>query len=174
VLHPGHDLLPDEAALRERDAVKLVEQRLVRERIAEHEIAPALGHAERDAVRMIGVGRHERAARRCESGVGGSCIHDDPLTECRQARIRDHISARDLDRRNGRAAPCRRDDEALRHVADLDRRTQLVHRKPLRQRTGMIAHRVEQEPALGLHDDEIEQDLALRREQRRVERRRIG
>ncbi len=57
VLHARDDLLADEAALLEGHSVQLIEQRLVREGVAEHVVLAALGHAERDAMRVILVRR---------------------------------------------------------------------------------------------------------------------
>src|SRR5204863_9525752 len=53
VLHAANNLLPDEAALAEGDAVELVEVGLVGKSIAEGIVLAALGHTESDAVRVI-------------------------------------------------------------------------------------------------------------------------
>ena len=66
VLHAAHHLLADEAALGEGDAVELVEVGLVREGIAEGVVLAALGHAERDAMRVVVLRRRLLAVRRAE------------------------------------------------------------------------------------------------------------
>ena len=55
VLHAAHHFLPDKAALAERHAVELIEVGLVREGVAEGIVLAALGHAERDAMGVIGL-----------------------------------------------------------------------------------------------------------------------
>src|SRR5690606_26634645 len=53
MLHAGDDLLADVATLCEARPVQLVEERLVREGVAERIVPSALRHAEADAVGMI-------------------------------------------------------------------------------------------------------------------------
>ena len=55
MLHARHHLLADIAALVEIDAGELVHVGLVREGVAVDEVEPAARHAERDAVRLVGL-----------------------------------------------------------------------------------------------------------------------
>ena len=84
MLHARHHLLADEAALLEVDAVQLIEHRLMREGVAESVVAAALGHAKRDAARVILILAGERAAEIGDIGVGGK---QDAEPELRQPRI---------------------------------------------------------------------------------------
>ena len=63
-------LLPDIAALPEIDAAELVHVGFMRERVAIDEIHAAARHAERDAVRVIGLGVGQRRAE-VGGGLGG-------------------------------------------------------------------------------------------------------
>ena len=53
MLHARDDLLPDIASLLEVDAIQLIEQRLMREGVAERVVAAAFRHAEADAHGVI-------------------------------------------------------------------------------------------------------------------------
>src|SRR3974390_1985382 len=67
MLDTGHHLLSDIAALLEIDAGKLIHVGFMWEGAAIHEIRAAARYAERDAVRVIGVGANEGSAE-----MGGS------------------------------------------------------------------------------------------------------
>ena len=71
MLHARDDLLADKAAFVEIDAVQLVEQRLMREDIAEGIVAAAFRHAEADAemvVVLLGRGVTTECRRTCALG----------------------------------------------------------------------------------------------------------
>ena len=53
MLHARDDLLPDIAAFGEVDAVQLIEQRLMREGVAERVVAAAFRHAEPDTQSLV-------------------------------------------------------------------------------------------------------------------------
>src|SRR4029078_12157406 len=53
MLHARDDLLPDIAAFGEVDAVQLIEQRLMREGVAERVVAAAFRHAEPDTQGLV-------------------------------------------------------------------------------------------------------------------------
>ena len=87
VLDARDDLLADEAALGEIDALELIHVGLVREGIAVDEVGPAARHPERDAVRLIVRGRDQFCADagRC---VRGECRRQDATrAQFRQARV---------------------------------------------------------------------------------------
>ena len=119
MLHARHDLLTDEAAFVEIDAGELIEHRLMRKGIAKGVVAPALGHAKRDAVRVIFVLASLRAAEIAETRASGK---QDALPERRQPRIGIGDGAVG---KPGRLAPGRgyREDRIL---GDLDLGAELV------------------------------------------------
>ena len=63
MLHPRHHFLADKAALLEVDAAELIHVGLVRKGVAIGEIDTAMGHAERDPVRVVSGGIGELGAK---------------------------------------------------------------------------------------------------------------
>ena len=87
MLHARHHLLADVAALVEIDAGELVHVGLVREGVAVDEVEPAARHAERDAMRLVGVRLDELGAE-----IGGGLLGEmrrqhDALAERGQPRV---------------------------------------------------------------------------------------
>src|SRR5947209_4040563 len=87
MLHARHDLLADEAALVEIDAMELVHVGLMRKRIAIHEIKAAARYPERDAV-PLECGRRDQRGAEVGRRLGGEMRRqNDAMAERRQARI---------------------------------------------------------------------------------------
>ena len=83
VRHARDDLLADEAALVEIDAVKLIHVGLVREGIAVDEVEPAARHAERDAVRFV-----VRGIDQLRAEIGGGLTGKMRRQHAAQAKLR--------------------------------------------------------------------------------------
>ena len=77
MLDARHHLLADVAALVEIDAGELVHVGFVRESVAVDEVEPAARHAERDAVRLVGVGIDQLGAE-----IGGGLRRRDAAAAC--------------------------------------------------------------------------------------------
>ena len=166
MLHARHHLLADVAALVEIDAGKLVHVGFVREGVTVDEIEPAARHAERDAMGLVG-GRIDEFG----TEVGGGLL--------RQMRRQHHPQAKLRQSRIGidqavfgvrRAVPHRQHAQHLRQILGDHLGAQLVEIEPLHQRTRQRARTVEEEAAAvggrRLGYDAIDDDLALRGEQR--------
>jgi hypothetical protein len=117
---------------------------------------------------------------RCGRSDFGVARHDQPDTERGKPRIDEREAALRLSQRNRSIAPeCGRDHVIIRHVANDDVCAQLVHRQPLGEFARPFAARLEEIALTRPHDEEVEQDLALRRQQtgiesgRRVEQRHL-
>ena len=134
VLHARDDLLADVAALVEIDAVQLVHQRLVREGVAPQKILAAFGHAERDAVGVVGLlsavlsspRMRERARRaRVRGRIRMRAVLKHPLTPASLAlrlwrkALSPHAGrgAACIRRRNNRPPPKRREARIVRGEA---------------------------------------------------------
>ena len=115
----------------------------MREGIAERIVATAFGDAERDPVRVI------------RARVTGRYVCPDAaISEVAVARVGERETSRR--RRNGDSADV---------LGDRDFGAQLVEREPLDQFCGLGSQRFEQETVGGAQRKELEQDLALRRQQ---------
>lgn len=161
MLHPRDHLLPDIAALLEVHAAELVHQRLVREGVAEGEVAPAFRHAEPDAVGVIrvfrGIGR-ERALGKIQ-----------PLAERGQASV---AHARRLGRGLGPIPGGRHAERRVgghRHLG-----AQTIEPEPLDEVGLALGGDVETEAIVRAGYQEIELDLALGRQQRAEPRLALG
>ena len=166
MLDARHHFLPDIAALFEIDAAELVHVGFVREGVAIDEIHAAARHAERDAVRVVGIRVGQRGAE-IGGGLSGELRRQNRAgAERGQARIGigKAVFAQ------GRAVPDRHHAERRRQVLGRDLGAQLVEIELFHERGGKRARAIEKEAAAvvghGLGDDEIHDDLALRREQR--------
>ncbi len=167
MLDARHDFLADIAAFVEIDAGELVHVGLVREGVAIDEIHAAARHAERDAVRFVGLGLHQFGAE-----IGGGLR--------RQMRRQHHPHAERRQPRIGIAKPVfgiarlpvphRHHAEHLGQVLRQHLGAQLVEIELVHQRRRERARAVEEEAAAvrrrRLGHDEIHDDLALRRQQR--------
>ncbi len=158
MLHARDDLLADEAAFVEIDAVQMVEQRLVRKGIAESIVLAAFRHAEGDAEGVVVL-----LARGLATEFGGTCAlrQERTVAERGQPRIRIDDGATRLRRL---AAPTGR-DLARRIGADLDRCAEPVEREPFQKLFFLLARQIGEEAVPLGHEEEIEQDLTLRREE---------
>jgi dihydroorotase len=158
MLHARHNLLSDEAALVEIDAGEPIEHRLMGKGIAESVVAPALGHAEGDAVRVILILSGERAAEIADARTSWK---QDAMPERRKARIGIGDGAVG---KPGRRAPGRGYGEG-RILGDLDWGTELVEAEPLRELAGLSLGQFEEKAVTCRHDKKIEKNFPLRREQ---------
>ena len=153
MLHPRGQFLADIAALVEGDAMQFVQPGIQREDLVAAEIA-AFRHAQRQPLGMIGGRAFQKIAasrrrRRCcaapkrrEPGIGeGDGAFGRPPG---QARHRPQAA--------GAAS-----------ISDLG--AQAVHREPLDQRLGLVRGAIQQQRAVAFGHQEIEQDLALGRQQ---------
>ena len=148
----------------EVDAVEQIHVGVMREGVAIGEIDPALRRAGGDPRRLIGWQRGFR------DGLGRSARQDRTPTERRRARIGVNEGA---GQRIGRLAPIGDDTEIGAGVADRDPGPEFIDRQALGE-VGGERHGTIQEkgwrPAGGAQNEEIEQNLALRGQQRRVAR----
>ena len=158
MLHARDDLLADEAALGEVDAGELVHVRVMGEGLAEGEVDAALGNAEPDAMGVVGgfgrfgeIGRHVGAGR-----------DDAAIAERRKARIGGDDA---IEQRGAVATPCGDDDPLLRQVCEVDLRAQPEQAEPLEEGRDLAARHVEEVALAVVEGDEVEQQLALRRQQ---------
>ncbi len=167
MLHPRHHFLADVTALVEIDAVQAVHVGLVRKRVAIHEVEPAARHAGGDAMRFIGGAVDQIRADQVGDLLREFLRHQNPPAERGVARIgegevRLHRRARHPRPRARRGCP---DRFSIRDLGAQFVETELVGER-LRQR----ARAVDQEAAAmaggRLGDQEIDDDLALRRQQR--------
>ena len=108
ILHARGQLLADEAALLEIDAVQLLEAALQQGRALDHQVAAAVGHAEREARVLVDLARRAGARPSCRerrpSRSGGS-TH--PRAEAGKARV-DAARGRPPARGTRRAGPADR------------------------------------------------------------------
>ena len=168
MLHARHHLLADVAALVEIDAVELVHVGLVREGVAVDEIEPAARHAERDAVRLVGGGldqlRRRDRPRPPWPDAAAACTRW-PSAGSRGSAIDQAVFGRRRSPSQTAITPSTSDRSSTDHLG-----AQLVEIELLDERRRERARAIEEEAAavLGrrLGDDEIDDDLALRRQQR--------
>src|SRR5690242_19282066 len=85
VLHAAHHLLADKAALGKGHAVELIEIGIVWEGIAKGVVLAALGHPQRDAMRMVVLGlnlqspaRADEVGRQRRLGQGAQSERSEP------------------------------------------------------------------------------------------------
>ena len=181
-------LLPDEAALVEIEARELVHVGLVRESIAVDKIDAAARNAEHDAMHFI-FGGFDQLGAEIDCRPGGEMWRQHAAhAQLRQAgvRIAHPIAAVPGNRGRERASegwgmrgrvgagdavvPDRHDAKRLRQILDDHLGAQLVEVEPFDQRRSERARAIEKKAAavgrLRFPHDEIDDDLALRREQR--------
>ena len=179
VLHARHHLLADEAALLERHAVEQIEVRLMREGLADGKVLPGLRHAQGDAVRVIGVGGQPFGIGRrvAESGVEPwRDRREHPQAHLGHPRVRvdnPFVVGGQFVVGGRRPGPGGRHLKRTRHILRRDLGTQHVHPQSLDEAIGQLPARLQQEGALvprHARHEELEQHLALRRQQGRVHR----
>ena len=154
VLHPRRHLLADVAALAEVDAVQPLEAELENVAVVGHELDAGLGHRPRDP------GRGERVVGRSGGRRRGLGRDDGAPAERGVAGIGEGAV--------GRGA-CADDDGA---VGRLDRhlRAQAVEAEALGERGGAVGLDVDEDVGAVGDEEEVEEILALRREQRGIDR----
>src|SRR5262249_26851092 len=166
MLDARNHLLADEAALGKVDAAQLVHVALVRKCIAIDEIKPAARDRERNAMRLVG-------HRINELGANPPCRLVRPMR-------RKHAAPPQLGKTRirvaqavfwiGRSLPDRHDPEHLREVLNGHFGAQLVKIESLDQRWGERPRSIEKKAAtvgrFGFRNDEVRDDLSLRRQQR--------
>src|SRR5262245_62299288 len=149
MLHARDTLLADEAAFREIDAVQLVEQRLMREGVAEDIILAALRHALADTEGVVVL-----LACRLATERRGTCAlrQERPVAERGQPRIGIENGVRRLCRL---AAPtsC---DLARPISADLDRGPEPVEGEPFQKLFLLFVRHIGEEAVAVGHEEEIE------------------
>ncbi|OJT97019.1 MAG: hypothetical protein BGN83_16140 [Rhizobium sp. 63-7] len=147
MLHAGDDLLPDITSLPERQAAVEIDQRIVRKGILQGKIAARMGDAGADAQGVVGlrpaIAMLARLPRQRQAGPGESSVDDAAAFAVPE---------------NG--------DAVFGFGGNLDRGAQLVHGEPFQQAVPLGGIGFEQETAGITPDQEIEEDLALRRQQR--------
>jgi len=170
VAHARGQLLADEAALVEIDAVEFDEAVLQQERLVGLEIAGARGHAEVETMAVV-VGEGGRFGKVGERRLDLARFTDDPAAERGEAWIDDV----DLGTRHrAGVAVEQRVDRDIVALGEADVGAQAVEHEPADEVVEARGFDVEPERvAVGEHQ-EIEQVLALRRQQRGVERGRLG
>ncbi|MDR6128908.1 hypothetical protein QE452_003572 [Sphingomonas sp. SORGH_AS438] len=149
MVHPRGILLPDIAALGEADAVQLARIAFQPQRLGRAELAHPLGHAQPQAMRGPALrhggvrpgGGEPAPAQRRQSGVGHALA----------------AIGRPVHLEVGRR--------------DRDRAAQTIEGQPLRQRLGLRGLRIDQHIVAVRPEEEVEQRLALRTEQRGPARR---
>ena len=131
MLHPGDDLLPDIAALAERDAVVLIEQHVVRKDVGGGKV----GLGFRDAVADTVGGERSRIVR----GEGGSVLAVEAPDPFRKAAVDEAGPVRLLP------------DRADRLVGEgkLDLGAQAIERQPLHESIAGLAGDIEAKAILG-------------------------
>ena len=161
VMHPGHDLLADIAALGEIDSMQPIEIGVMRKGIVEGEVESAGRYAEGDAVRLVGPVRFG-------SGLGpGLAIDDRAVTEVGVSRV----AVGRVERRR-RIGPGCQDAAGVAEVRHGDFGAEAIAGEHRRQGRCALGRAIEQK-AGGLRvravdHEEIHRHLALGRQQGRV------
>ena len=144
--------------------MELVEQGLVGKRVAECVVLAALGDTERDTMGVIVGGGGDIPIGGDGIILGGARLRDEADAE----RGEPGIGPIFADHRRGVLAPLGGHDMRVAHIGDVRLGAQLVHGETFGQRRCLVAGDIELEASLGARDDEVEQDLALRCQQARV------
>ena len=122
---------------------------------------PTLGNGERDAVAVVVL-----LACLCEiRGHVGASGHYPAVAQCRQPRVR---CDRSIDDGRRRAVPRGDHDVVVAEVRDLDLGAETVKAEPPNEVAHQRTRQVEQEALAVPQDEEVEQDLSLRRQQRPI------
>ena len=166
MLHPRHHFLTDVTALVEIDAVQAVHVGLVRKRVAIDEVETAARHAAGDAMRFIGRRIGELRADQVGDLLRKLSGNQNPPAERGVAGIGEGK----VGLHGGLAIPGREHAEAVGEILDRDLGAQFVDAELVGERLRQRARAVDQEAAAmagrRLGDQEIRNDLALRRQQR--------
>ena len=180
VLHARGQLLADEAALGEVDPVQLLEPALQEGRFLDHQIAAAVGHAEREPQPFIGCTLELLEPELREQGRRGLPRQQRPRAQSGQTRIDEHEALfeharraralRQVEQRGHLVADQGGNGEAGADVLEVDLGAQAIHQQPAEQLLEAREFRLEQQLRGFLGDEEIEQELALRRQQGAVTR----
>jgi len=156
MLHARGQFLANIASLLEIHRLQFVQIGVKREHPVAAEVA-SLRYAKRDPVFVIGL-----RVRDCVWHLSPRA--DGAATQRGQARVFEGDAA--LGRMAGHAG---KHGELLPRL-DLDLGAELVHRQPLDQRVPRVAVAIDQQGRVALGDQEIEQDFALWRQQRGIDR----
>src|SRR5262249_35143072 len=166
VLYAEGLVLADETALVEDDAAELIHGGLVGEDTAVEEIGPAARDAERDAMGLVRGGINELGAEIRRRGAGEVRRQHAARAELGQTRVGDAEAVV----RGAAAIPDRQYTQGLGQILDDHVGAQLVEVEPLHQGRRQRAWAIEEEAAavggVRFRQQKIDDDLALRREQR--------
>ncbi len=165
MLHPRHHFLSDVTALVEIDAVQAIHVGLMRKRVAIHEIEAAARGARTDAMGLIVGAVDEFGADQ----IGNLLLEFFGNEDTPAERVVARIGECKIRPHRGFAAPDRQHAEAVGEILDRDLGAQLVEAKlgckSRRQRTRGIDQKAAAMAGRGLGNQEIGDDLALRRQQ---------
>ena len=170
MLGPGGQLLADEAAFCEADAMQLLEAALQEQRLLGHQIAAGIRNPQRQAVSIIVLRGRSREA------VGGDEIvhrrrgQHDACPELREPRVDHGGEFRLCWQKFASRAEDREDSQVLAQILDRHLRPQPIHAQPLDEGRQPSALTIKENGIALKVEDEVEQTAPLGCEEGGVER----